>query len=58
MEKKWLTPAEIAEQCGVTTMAVWAWVRRGKLKAYRFGRSYRIDESDFRDFMENAKPRQ
>ena len=56
MVQKWMTPADVAERCGVTVMAVWAWIRRGKLKAYRFGRSYRIDARDFEQFMKDASP--
>lgn len=55
MEKRWMKPVEIAERCGVSLPAVWAWIRRGKLKAYRFGRSYRIDVDDFDLFMQKAQ---
>lgn len=56
MKQTWLTPAEVAARCGVAVAAVWAWIRRGKLKAYRFGRSYRIDCKDFDEFMREASP--
>ncbi len=47
---------EVAEICGVRVETVWSWIRRGQLKAYRFGaRSYRIDRDDFNAFFSAAQ---
>lgn len=54
--RKWMKCKEVAEICGVRVETVWAWIRRGQLKAYRFGvRSYRIDRDDFITFFSAAQ---
>lgn len=56
MERKWLKCEEVAQACGVAVTTVWAWIRRGHLKAYRLGkRSYRIDADDLDRFITRAK---
>ena len=53
---KWMKCKEVAEICGVRVETVWAWIRRGHLKAYRFGvRSYRIDRDEFNAFFAAAQ---
>ncbi len=42
----WMTCEDVAEALSVKVATVWAWIREGKLKAYRLGRMYRIDEDD------------
>ena len=49
-----LTVKEVAERTGVTTRSVQKWIASGYLKAYQFGRKYRIDEKDFKEFVEDS----
>lgn len=50
--KLW-TATEVAKYCGVTSVTVSRWIRKGKLKAYTTpGGHYRIRERDFREFLE------
>lgn len=50
-----LTYREAARVLGVTERTVWTLVNSGMLPSVRFGRSVRIDPSDLREFIENAK---
>lgn len=46
-----LSTGDVARLCHVTQVAVWKWIKKGKLKAYRFpGGHYRIEPGAFREF--------
>lgn len=46
-----LTVGEIAKQLKVEKRTVASWIRRGQLKAYKIGRAYRIDSTDYDKFL-------
>ena len=43
---RFMTVAEVAELMRVSTMTVYRLIKSGELPAVRFGKSYRIDETD------------
>ena len=45
------TPEEVAEQLKLSVQTVWRYIREGKLKAARFGKTYRISEEQLREFF-------
>ena len=48
-----LTTSDVAKYCGVTSVTVSRWIRRGKLRAYTTpGGHYRIRKQDFKEFLE------
>ena len=53
-----LSTGEVARYCGVSPGAVWKWVKKGRLKAYRTpGGEYRIERGAFKAFLrENDLP--
>lgn len=53
----WLIVAEIAEELGVSKMTVYRMIYVGELKAYRFGRAFRIKREDFAEYIENNEVR-
>lgn len=53
MEKLY-TVQDLCERYGVKDFTVWDWIRKGKIKAYKIGKSYRFYESDVMAF-ENAQ---
>jgi excisionase family DNA binding protein len=53
MEKIY-TPEEIAERLKVQERTVYGWLRSGKLRGAKLGRLWRIKESDFEAFLEQA----
>jgi excisionase family DNA binding protein len=51
LDDKPLTTGEAARYCHVTPVAVWKWIKKGKLPAYRLpGGHYRIDRNALLDF--------
>jgi len=53
-----LSTGDVARYCGVSPGAVWKWVKKGRLKAYRLpGGAYRIERGAFKAFLrENDLP--
>jgi excisionase family DNA binding protein len=49
-----LTTAQVADLCGVDRTTVGYWVRTGKIQARRAGKSYQIQVSDLRLFLESS----
>jgi excisionase family DNA binding protein len=54
--RSWWTPKQIAETLQVTTRTVARWIASGALPAHRFGRSVRIADADFKEFISNSRP--
>jgi excisionase family DNA binding protein len=50
-EERYYTPPELAAQYRITRQAIWNWIRQGRLKAIRLGRAYRINETDWMEFL-------
>lgn len=49
----WLTVGRVARYCGVTSMTVRRWIKKGKLSATRLpSNHYRVSIENFRDFLE------
>ena len=49
-----LTPEQIAQTLQITKMTVYREIKRGNLKAYKFGKELRIKNSDFEAYLHNA----
>jgi excisionase family DNA binding protein len=50
--EKMLSVKEVSEYLGVTKITLYSWIKEGKLKAFKFGRSFRIAETDLKEFVE------
>jgi excisionase family DNA binding protein len=50
-QDEWLSVDEIAKNLKMDVETVRNWIRRKQLKAYRFGRDYRIRREDFDAFV-------
>lgn len=46
------TPKEVAEMLRLNTLTVYEYIRSGDIPSIRFGRAYRIRQSDFEGFIE------
>ena len=59
MAQTWLSVEGIAKELNVSEETVRNWIRRGQLKAYKFGRDFRIKREDYDAFVEGqvAEPR-
>ena len=46
---------EIAKMLKVAYLTVYRWIRAGKLKAYKIEKQYRINTTDFKEFLDGYK---
>lgn len=51
-DMKIYTPEEAAKELKLSVQTVWKYIREGKLKAARFGKTYRISEEQLQEFFE------
>lgn len=52
--EKYYTPRQIAEKFGVDILTVYAWIKKGRLKAFKLGQ-WKIRESDLQELI-NSSP--
>ena len=50
-----LTPSDVAERLKLNSLTIYKYIRRGELKAAKFGRTYRISEKDLENFINENK---
>ena len=55
MEKEFYTAKELADKLRVNVMTIYRYIDKGKLKAYKFGKEFRIDKEVFDKFLNKAK---
>ena len=48
---EWLSVEEVAKNLKMDEETIRRWIRRRQLKAYKFGRDYRIRREDFEAFI-------
>lgn len=46
-----LKPKEVAKRLQLNILTIYEYIRSGKLKASKFGRSYRISTNDLEEFV-------
>ena len=54
-EKEFYKAEKLSELLQVNVMTIYRYIKAGKLKAYKIGKEYRIDEVEFRRFLEAVK---
>ena len=53
--KEFYTAKELAEKLAVNVMTIYRYIDKGKLKAYKIGKEFRIDKAEFDKFLNKAK---
>jgi excisionase family DNA binding protein len=48
-------PVDLARILDVNVMTIYRYIKAGKLRAYKFGKEYRIEKVDFECFLDEAK---
>ena len=51
MHKTFLKVKDVAQLLQLNTLTIYDYIRSGKLKAVRLGRTYRIQEKEFNNFI-------
>jgi excisionase family DNA binding protein len=49
------TAKELAEKLRVNIMTIYRYIDKGKLKAYKMSKEFRIDKKEFDSFLNKAK---
>jgi len=55
MDKEFYTAEELAEKLRVNIMTIYRYIKAKRLKAYKIGKEFRIDKTEFNEFLENVK---
>ena len=53
-EKEFFRAQELAEKLSVNVMTIYRYIKAGKLKAYKFGKEFRIGKEDFEKLLEKS----
>ena len=54
-QKEFYTAQELADKLRVNIMTIYRYIDKGKLKAYKFGKEFRIDQKTFQEFLKNSQ---
>ena len=54
-QEEFYTAKELADKLRVNIMTIYRYIDAGKLKAYKFGKEFRIDKKEFDSFLNKAK---
>lgn len=54
-EKDFYTAFELADKLEVNVMTVYRYIKAGKIKAYKFGKEFRITSEEFESFLKRSE---
>lgn len=54
-EQRWLTVEEVAKDLRISEDLVRSWIRSRKLPAIRVGKEYRIERTDYEEFLRKQR---
>ena len=54
-ENEFYLVEELAEKLRVSTMTIYRYIKRKKVKAYKIGKEFRIDKAEFNNFLNKVK---
>jgi excisionase family DNA binding protein len=55
MKKEFYTAQELSDKLHVNIMTIYRYIKARKIKAYKIGKEFRIDQNEFEHFLNNAK---
>ncbi len=53
-EKEFYKAEDLAEKLDVNIMTIYRYIKAGKIKAYKFGKEFRVEKSEFESFLKKA----
>ena len=54
-QKEFYLVEELAEKLRVSNMTLYRYIKAKKLKAYKIGKEFRIDKTEFNNFLNKVK---
>lgn len=55
VEKEFYRAGDLARKLDVNIMTIYRYIKAGKLGAYKIGKEFRIDENEFKKFLDKSK---
>lgn len=52
--EEFYTAEELAEKLRVNIMTIYRYIKAGKIKAYKFGKEFRVEKNEFESFLKKA----
>lgn len=52
--EEFYTAEELADKLRVNIMTIYRYIKAGKIKAYKFGKEFRVEKSEFESFLKKA----
>ena len=53
--KEFYRAEELAEKLDVNVMTIYRYIKAGKIEAYKFGKEFRIDKTEFENFVQRSR---
>ncbi|MBP6949150.1 MAG: helix-turn-helix domain-containing protein [Candidatus Pacebacteria bacterium] len=53
-EKEFYKAEDLAEKLDVNIMTIYRYIKAGRLKAYKIGKEFRVEKSEFESFLKKA----
>jgi len=53
--KEFYLVEELAEKLRVCNMTIYRYIKSGKIKAYKIGKEFRINQKEFNNFLDKVK---
>lgn len=53
--KEFYTAQDLADKLDVNIMTIYRYIKAGRLKAYKIGKEFRIDSTEFEEFLNSVK---
>lgn len=50
-EQEFYTAQEMADRLRINVMTIYRYIKAGKIKAYKLGKDFRIEEKEFKRFL-------
>ncbi len=54
-QDKFYTAKEMADILKLNVMTIYRYIKRGKVKAYKIGKEFRIEKGEFNKFLDKVK---
>ncbi len=54
-QEKFYTAKELADILKLNVMTIYRYIEKGKIKAYKIGKEFRIDKEEFNKFLNKVK---
>lgn len=53
-DKEFYKAEDLAKKLDVNIMTIYRYIKAGKIRAYKFGKEFRVEKSEFESFLKKA----